>query len=904
MSHNRQTLKLLFVYKVCSLGGVETSIFNKLEALRRQGIEGYVLFSEFYGVGGTMLAEHPRITVGLGREKTRDFLSEGYDAISVIDYPDFIDRIDEAQIQTRILFESHVSFTPAFDHLYSKLNHPSISAIVVPSQFNKRQIERVAHTTKDIVVIPNPIDRKMFFSRPLHKLQHFQQLWNGPVIVWVGRIEDEKNPLEFIELAQRILEWRPETHFLIVGDTFDYEEYRTKLYDAINEDCRQHFTFYQSVAYHQMPEVYSLAAETGGCLVSTSLYESAPMTFIEAMSCKCPVVSTDVGGVKEIIKDKVTGRLYSPGDIDGGMKAVVELMSNGTNSARRKLVDNALSQVATRHSLDSAGQRYRNLLDPLAKIAAEKSLSAIWGRAITRVKQIQSENKEAHRSVDVVRDAIGADHGNTNGDFKVCAIIEPQAMVLRAYPGQTVHLPVRVVNESTVPFYWNEFAFELSYHLLSVDGSILQPNNPGSPFTQQLRPGEERGVDLSVRAPNAVGLYYLDIGILWGPVTRLMSRGNPPAIIKLVVGESIQETRWSLQVFEGNLANLVFPSDHSESVRIAIGKAETPTPWHVQLNQDRLSVKSDEHYAVSFEGRADSARRVAVAVSEAHPPWESVGLYREIELSPKWQTFQIDFVATADDDNARVHFDVGGSDVSVELSAVMLCSLSASKSNEAPPLCSLGRLQMDIGIKPLSYLWGTDRGLPVHRYYLEQFLSEFASDIRGTCLEFQDPQYTPRFGGSAVAKLDILHVDDSNPQATLVADLTKANNLPTDHFDCIICTHVLQSIFEVGKAVSEMYRILKPGGVLHVAVPNVSMCDTFYHEMWRFTPEGLEVLLAGVFGSNNVTLRAYGNSLTAAGEIRGVVVREFSPAELDIHDPRFAVEVCARAVKPGQATLL
>ena len=47
----RQSMKLLFVYRFCGLGGVETSILNKLEALRRQGIEGYVLFSEFYGAG-------------------------------------------------------------------------------------------------------------------------------------------------------------------------------------------------------------------------------------------------------------------------------------------------------------------------------------------------------------------------------------------------------------------------------------------------------------------------------------------------------------------------------------------------------------------------------------------------------------------------------------------------------------------------------------------------------------------------------------------------------------------------------------------------------------------------------------------------------------------------------------
>ena len=207
------------------------------------------------------------------------------------------------------------------------------------------------------------------------------------------------------------------------------------------------------------------------------------------------------------------------------------------------------------------------------------------------------------------------------------------------------------------------------------------------------------------------------------------------------------------------------------------------------------------------------------------------------------------------------------------------------------------RARLAVGVQPLSYLWGADRGLSVHRYYLQQFMKEFAPDIRGHCLEFQDSGYTRRFGGSAVAKLDILHIDDSNASATVVADLTKPNDIASERFDCIICTHVFHVILEIDKAVSELYRILRPGGVLLAAVPHVSMCDPQQHEVWRFTPEGLSLLLARVFGAENVTVRAYGNSLTAAGEIRGLVVDEFTKAELDSHDPRFAVEVCARAMK-------
>jgi hypothetical protein len=207
------------------------------------------------------------------------------------------------------------------------------------------------------------------------------------------------------------------------------------------------------------------------------------------------------------------------------------------------------------------------------------------------------------------------------------------------------------------------------------------------------------------------------------------------------------------------------------------------------------------------------------------------------------------------------------------------------------------RIKMGVNVQPLSYLWGFDRGKPISRCYLEQFLHEFSSDIRGHCLEFQNPGYVPRFGGSAVSKLDILHLDESNPKATIVADLTKPNDIPANTFDCIVCTHVLHIIPEVDKAVSEMRRILKPGGVLLVAVPHISMCDPAGHELWRFTPEGLALVLAKAFGAKNVTVRAYGNSLTAAGELRGLVAHEFSNVTLNYCDPRFATEVCARAYK-------
>lgn len=207
------------------------------------------------------------------------------------------------------------------------------------------------------------------------------------------------------------------------------------------------------------------------------------------------------------------------------------------------------------------------------------------------------------------------------------------------------------------------------------------------------------------------------------------------------------------------------------------------------------------------------------------------------------------------------------------------------------------RRKMGGNVAPLSYQWGHDRGLALHRHYVNEFLARYAADVRGRCLEFEQDVYTTKTGGTQVTRCDVLDLNSTNPHATIIADQTRPNTIPSDSFDCIICTHVLHIIWDVRPAMQDLHRILKPGGTLLVAVPLVSMCDPAWGELWRFTPHGLRRLCEEWFPADRVTTHAYGNSLTAAGELRGLVTHEFTPAELTTHDERFALEVCARAVK-------
>ena len=206
-------------------------------------------------------------------------------------------------------------------------------------------------------------------------------------------------------------------------------------------------------------------------------------------------------------------------------------------------------------------------------------------------------------------------------------------------------------------------------------------------------------------------------------------------------------------------------------------------------------------------------------------------------------------------------------------------------------------------VQPLSRNWGFDRGLPVDRYYVEQFLAAHTGDVRGRVLEIADNNYTRRFGNGGVTRSDVLHPVSGNPQATIVADLASGEGIPEAAFDCVICTQTLLVIYEVQKVVQTLHRILKPGGVVLVTVPGVSH-PISRHDMdrwgdyWRFTSLSARRLFETCFPAENITIRTAGNVLAAASFLYGIAADELGREELDHVDPDYEVSIAIRALKP------
>ena len=204
-------------------------------------------------------------------------------------------------------------------------------------------------------------------------------------------------------------------------------------------------------------------------------------------------------------------------------------------------------------------------------------------------------------------------------------------------------------------------------------------------------------------------------------------------------------------------------------------------------------------------------------------------------------------------------------------------------------------------VTPVSKNWGFDRGTPVDRLYIEQFLEAFSSDVQGRCLEVAENRYTLRFGGDRVTTSDILHNREGRAQATLVLDLVETDNAPENLFDCIVCTQTLHLIFDIGAAIRTLNKLLKPGGVLLLTAPaitQISRKDLKLHgDHWRLTSATLRRLFDASGGSTTPEIRTYGNVYAATAFLHGLAVEELDLDKLSHFDPDYEMLTGVRTEK-------
>jgi SAM-dependent methyltransferase len=187
-------------------------------------------------------------------------------------------------------------------------------------------------------------------------------------------------------------------------------------------------------------------------------------------------------------------------------------------------------------------------------------------------------------------------------------------------------------------------------------------------------------------------------------------------------------------------------------------------------------------------------------------------------------------------------------------------------------------------IYPINPDFGVHQGVPIARYYIDQYIASIAPKISGRVLEFGSPTYAAKLDCS----YDIADIDRNNPLATVWLDICddQRRGFPSTRYDFIISTAVLHLVSSPQKAVDNLHALLKPGGKLILAEKCLSKIDSWFASVdrWRFTPNGLRLLLSAF---SRVEVTSFGNVYAMCAYLLGIPAEGTERDKLSYVDPEY-----------------
>ncbi|HKP54313.1 MAG TPA: glycosyltransferase [Chloroflexia bacterium] len=161
---------------------------------------------------------------------------------------------------------------------------------------------------KRVVTIPNGVDIERFHrGADFDRVSVRRELLGGdyPMVINVARWTPQKDQRTLIEAARIVAEARPDVRFVLVGHGPLHDDLVAQAAEAGISD---------KVIFAGFREDVADVLAAGDLFVLSSLWEGMPLALLEAMAAGCATVSTNVGGVAQVLQDKITGLLVPPAD--------------------------------------------------------------------------------------------------------------------------------------------------------------------------------------------------------------------------------------------------------------------------------------------------------------------------------------------------------------------------------------------------------------------------------------------------------------------------------------------------------------------------------------------------------------------------------------------------------------
>jgi glycosyltransferase involved in cell wall biosynthesis len=244
----------------------------------------------------------------------------------------------------------HVPPVPPFTlhgRVLLKIRDRFLARIICVAESNRVEHIRLLHRPADkFVVIPNGIDLTRYIPAEADP-EAVRELGfepDAPLVGTVARLAERRKRIDlFLDMAQRVLQSRPDVRFVVVGEG--------GLRSELERDA-QGWGIADKVRFTgERSDVQRLLAAMR-VFVMPSDYEAGPLTVLEALAMERPVVATPVGIVPDVIESrKVGGYLVPVGHADALAEATLEALRDKPSADR--LARAGRPRVLTQFSIDA-----------------------------------------------------------------------------------------------------------------------------------------------------------------------------------------------------------------------------------------------------------------------------------------------------------------------------------------------------------------------------------------------------------------------------------------------------------------------------------------------------------------------------------------------------------------------
>ncbi|MGP4082420.1 glycosyltransferase family 4 protein [Pseudalkalibacillus sp. R45] len=355
-------MKVLFIYYISS-GGVETLNRHRNAALTQAGVECHFLY-KMQGTGHQNLDGIHTFVMNNPVEISNLMKREKYDMIVVCSDDKMLELIRRSGFEGILIFEVQGLGNHRAAHRFFIQNGRHINryadAILLPKTQHLVQLTQTYLPELLRFSFHNCFDSNTFTHKSFQKSP-------SPIIGWVGRIEKNKNWQYYLEIGRRLLQKKHTIKLWMFIDDTLYEKSQYQLFLKRIEDpnLKNHLTIFKNIRNGVMADYYSKIADSGGLLCSTSTVEGFGYTLVEAMSCGCPVLTSDSDGVKSIVEDSKTGLYMKNGQIADAVNKAEQLLTN--EPLRVTLTRNARVNIKNRFSPDKYAIEFMKMYNTLRK---------------------------------------------------------------------------------------------------------------------------------------------------------------------------------------------------------------------------------------------------------------------------------------------------------------------------------------------------------------------------------------------------------------------------------------------------------------------------------------------------------------------------------------------------------